>query len=137
MTNDDNTRDCPYCKEEIKSDAIKCKHCHSKLARKEPPHGGKCPYCKEAIHPEAIRCKHCKSSLVSDAKADCGCGGSQDDAMEMALRNPAFGSAWGRFTVSCIANCQSRFGGNMEAMTWCIDICQRNPFVFFNSPVNK
>ena len=23
------TRQCPYCKEEIRSDALRCKHCHA------------------------------------------------------------------------------------------------------------
>ena len=26
------TRQCPYCKEEIRSDALRCKHCHADIA---------------------------------------------------------------------------------------------------------
>ncbi len=66
-------RQCPFCKEEIKSDAIKCKHCGSRVTPERPTHGGICPYCKEEIHPEAIKCKHCKSTLNSDNGANCGC----------------------------------------------------------------
>ena len=58
--------DCPYCKEEIKADAIKCKHCGSKLATTRPSHEGTCPYCKEEIHKEAIKCKHCQSILTAE-----------------------------------------------------------------------
>jgi hypothetical protein len=61
------TRECPFCKEEIKADAIKCKHCDSMVALERPTHGGICPYCKEEIKPDAIKCKHCQSILGPDA----------------------------------------------------------------------
>ena len=65
---------CPYCKEEVQGDAIKCKHCGSPLCPKPKPHGGTCPYCREAINPEAVKCKHCRSWLQGE-EADCGCAG--------------------------------------------------------------
>jgi len=64
-------RICPYCKEEIKADAIRCKHCRSSLAPEKPTHDGTCPYCKESIHVEAVKCKHCGSMV--GAKSGCGC----------------------------------------------------------------
>jgi hypothetical protein len=75
-------RQCPFCKEEIKADAIKCKHCGSRVTPERPAHEGICPYCKEEIHPEAIKCKHCKSTLNIDEGADCGC--KQDQGMAYA-----------------------------------------------------
>lgn len=69
------TRHCPYCKEEIRAGAIKCKHCGSAVIPEKAPHDGVCPYCKEEIHPQAMKCKHCKSMLT--AEADCGCGGQK------------------------------------------------------------
>lgn len=57
-------RECPYCKEEIFSSAIKCKHCKSSIQPDKPSHNGICPYCKENIKPEAIKCKHCESFVV-------------------------------------------------------------------------
>ncbi len=64
MTGEQKTRECPYCKEEILSDAIKCKHCLSMLTPEIPKHDGICPYCKEDIKQDAIKCKHCKSDLT-------------------------------------------------------------------------
>jgi len=78
------TRQCPYCKEEIKAGAIKCKHCRAMLRPETPPHHGTCPYCKEAIKPDAIKCKHCGSMLGSSTGGGCeGC--SQTTASLQAL----------------------------------------------------
>lgn len=77
----DETRQCPYCKEQIKSEAIKCKHCGSRIEPARPDHGGTCPLCKESINPEAVVCKHCKSNL-QDAK-ECAC--SHEHSMRMGL----------------------------------------------------
>jgi Double zinc ribbon len=74
---DEGVRRCPFCKEEIKSDAIKCKHCGSRVTPERPAHGGLCPYCKEEINPEATKCKHCKSLLNTDQSGDCGCTDGQ------------------------------------------------------------
>lgn len=89
MANESKTRDCPFCKEEIKVDAIKCKHCGSSVAPEKPAHEGNCPYCKEKIHPEAIKCKHCKSNLSSR----CNCEDRRDRETPMALMKskPPFG----------------------------------------------
>jgi hypothetical protein len=67
------TRECPFCKEEIMAEAIKCKHCGSRVTPERPGHRGICPFCKEEIHPDAIRCKHCHSDLShTDPGCDCG-----------------------------------------------------------------
>jgi hypothetical protein len=60
---DDGSRECPYCKEDIKSEAVICKHCLSRIIPKMLKHEGICPYCKEKILPDAVKCKHCKSNL--------------------------------------------------------------------------
>jgi hypothetical protein len=73
MDTESKTRDCPYCKEEIKAEATKCKHCGSSVAPETLSHGGTCPYCKEQIHLEAIKCKHCGSDLRSGLSSGCGC----------------------------------------------------------------
>lgn len=72
------TRACPLCREEIRADAVRCKHCHGTVDPQFTGHGGICPFCKESIHPEAIRCKHCKADLTrADSEGCCkGCAGS-------------------------------------------------------------
>ncbi|SOD42737.1 Double zinc ribbon [Nitrosovibrio sp. Nv4] len=68
---DDETRQCPFCKEQINSEATKCKYCASRVEPARPQHRGQCPFCKEAINPEALICKHCKSNL--QVSKDCAC----------------------------------------------------------------
>lgn len=94
---DDEPRECPFCKEEIKRDAVKCKHCGSAVQPMMPEHGGTCPFCKEAIQPGAIICKHCKSSLVGGqslvsspfmAVGGCGCRGSSANELAAMQRQP-------------------------------------------------
>jgi len=70
---------CPFCKEEVKADAIKCKHCGSFIEVIKPKHNGICPFCKEQINKDAIKCKHCSSDLTVNSKSGCGCG-CQDNA---------------------------------------------------------
>lgn len=85
MSKAQETRECPYCKEEIRAEAVKCKHCGSRLTPERPSHEGVCPFCKEEIHPEAIKCKHCRSSLVTSSgsgKGSGGCGCGCDDSAD-------------------------------------------------------
>ncbi len=63
---------CPFCREEVKADAIKCKHCASALPQSTPVHDGICPFCKEEIHPEAVKCKHCRTMLGSTGSVAAG-----------------------------------------------------------------
>jgi len=90
MTPKDAIRECPFCKEQIKAGAIKCKHCRSAVRPQTPPHGGTCPFCKEEIKPEAIKCKHCGSMVDGSDKSGCceGCaqpGASFQGASERAI----------------------------------------------------
>src|SRR5918999_2386561 len=83
-----DTRECPYCKEEVKAEAILCKHCGSRLTPEKPSHGGTCPYCKESINPEATKCKHCRSSLLPGGLRpdnDCGCAGEAGGPLATAF----------------------------------------------------
>lgn len=86
------TCDCPFCREEIRIDAIKCKHCGSSVAPEKPTHRGICPYCKEQIHPEAIKCRHCQSNLRA---AD----GSEGDSGMQLPPTPASATPYTRSSV--------------------------------------
>ena len=59
------TRECPFCKEEVKATATRCRHCQAALVPTTPDHGGICPFCKEEINVEAIRCKHCGADVLT------------------------------------------------------------------------
>ena len=84
MNDKSDTRSCPFCAEEIRAEATRCKHCRSDIPPEAPSHGGTCPYCKEAINPEAIKCKHCgswvgvgqTSPLPEVDTRRCSCSGS-------------------------------------------------------------
>ena len=58
------TRQCPFCKEEVNAAAVRCKHCLAAIQPARPGHGGVCPFCKEEINAEATRCPHCTADLV-------------------------------------------------------------------------
>ena len=82
-TNTNNNTVCPFCREDIKAEATKCKHCGSAVKKEAPDHGGTCPYCMEDIKPEAIKCKHCQSTLFSDG-AGCNCHGEVSQGLPSA-----------------------------------------------------
>ena len=62
---DVDLRPCPFCRQDVKPDAIRCKHCLADIPATTPDHQGTCPFCKEDIDPEATRCMHCKANLDS------------------------------------------------------------------------
>jgi hypothetical protein len=81
-------RECPFCKEEIKAEAIKCKHCRSSVKPESAPHGGTCPFCKEEIKREAIKCKHCGSMVDGSEKSGCCEGCSEKDTSFQQVPGP-------------------------------------------------
>lgn len=105
MDTESKTRECPYCKEEIKAEAIKCKHCGSSLAPEKPSHGGTCPYCKEQINVEAVKCKHCGSDLRSGLSPECGC-------KQQITASPQFGT-----TSSNGLSQATQFGSGTETLS--------------------
>lgn len=66
-----NTKECPFCKEDVKAEAVLCKHCKSRLEAERPTHEGTCPFCKETIKAEATKCKHCHSAVGTNSSAGC------------------------------------------------------------------
>lgn len=120
------SRNCPYCKEEIKADAVRCKHCRSTVVPEKPTHGGTCPYCKEAIHPEAIKCKHCGSS-VGPSQGCAGCSESrvadplQAELMRALASSSETGGSGGDAPIFLVARRKPSGTGSSDldcALTW-------------------
>jgi len=65
----EETKSCPFCSEEIKTVAKKCKHCGKYLDQKQnivqvlTPEFKDCPACGEEIKFIAKKCKHCGELL--------------------------------------------------------------------------
>ena len=59
------SKDCPFCGEQINVKAIKCKHCHSMLNEQSAVSGATkdCPLCGEKIAASDTKCSHCESDL--------------------------------------------------------------------------
>ncbi len=126
------TTNCPYCKEEIRADAVVCKHCRSRLGAARPEHGGICPYCREDINPEAIRCKHCGSDLQARAADDCDCGPRAE--LPYAYR------ARGRFGEQLAGECYNRCrlyctGDPFWCHLVCSFICEHAPVTLPPDPI--
>jgi hypothetical protein len=116
--------------EEIRADAVVCKHCRSRVTGQAAAHGGVCPYCREDINPEATRCKHCGSDFVerepSGARGGCGCCGGVVSGpfagpQTVAFRNQFGGQCYNR----CMLYCSGDPG-------WCSLVCS---FICEGAPV--
>lgn len=133
MSDKKATRACPFCKEDVKADAIRCKHCHARIAPVGPTHGGVCPYCKEDINLEAIRCKHCHADVGSAGelvKADgCGCGGRGQPPRRMIKRvtrdrTPARTRTLAREYPPLSSQCAGCPLSDVDGYgTWCLESC--------------
>lgn len=69
---EDGNKHCPYCGEEIKATAKKCKHCGEfleEIPAEEPDTKIICPYCGEEILSTALKCKHC-GEYIRTVKTD-------------------------------------------------------------------
>lgn len=74
MTEEMQTKTCPYCGEEININAIKCKHCGEFLNENQQeqttePETKICPFCGEEIAYKAVKCKHCGEFLDDTKKS--------------------------------------------------------------------
>jgi hypothetical protein len=130
-----DTRECPYCKEEIKAEATLCKHCGSQLSPQIPPHGGTCPFCKEDVHPEATKCKHCGSFIGSEQapvhpSSQGGCGDCGGDSRRQMLARQQIGG--GGYNPGCVRGCQiqCQWAGGPPFLCWyyCAWLCSGGRF---------
>ena len=131
MTGQDaGIRECPFCREEVKAQATRCKHCHAAIPAEAPGHGGVCPLCKEDIKPDAVRCRHCRADLRPEARsADCGCGGASSraaaGATRLIVRRVPSGPGAGRRLFLPPGDCND-FEFDEDGTAWC--------FLQFNPP---
>lgn len=121
MSKERQTRDCPYCREEIDASASRCKHCGSSVVPKVRSHGGTCPYCREEIHEEASKCKHCRSDLTGETELGGGrsVGLSELAYREMGLVEAPFGDVEGTGKTLY----RSRFPSTLPKCRWVPEIC--------------
>lgn len=68
MSDQQETKDCPFCAEKINAKAIKCKHCESML-NDDGQQMKDCPFCFEQINAKDVKCSHCQSNLISSTLA--------------------------------------------------------------------
>lgn len=137
MTNEKIT--CPYCKEDIKADAIKCKHCHSRIKPEVPEHHGVCPFCKEEIKTEAVKCKHCKSKLdMTTVAHTCDCFTQPLEPSAPYLRRPSMSIR--DYGQGCFYDCMDRHADHGDDMSdprihrYCESQCRISmPRTFFGS----
>jgi hypothetical protein len=110
---ENETRECPFCKEEVHAEATKCKHCRSTLTPARPSHHGICPFCKEEIKLEALKCKHCGSMLTAHAEQrDFGATRGRAPAILRMMKDP--------FREQAIAACRNRCHGDLvDFLDWC------------------
>ena len=127
----EETRTCPFCKEDIKAEAIKCKPCRSNVVPDRPDHEGVCPFCKEEVKLKAIKCKHC-GSQIGDAEKTCCCsehvqGFTPDRAQLFSRRSPGY--TVGDLGDECFDHCYGFMTSNPRvdkryAHRFCEEYCQ-------------
>jgi RNA polymerase subunit RPABC4/transcription elongation factor Spt4 len=65
------TKSCPFCKEQVHFEAVKCKHCGSKIGSEENTVVSKtlktkaCPNCAEQVKGAATICPYCKHPIFA------------------------------------------------------------------------
>jgi hypothetical protein len=127
---------CPFCRQSVKSAAVKCFHCQSAIL---PPatleHGGVCPSCAEAIPTDALVCFRCKSAVHPNSDAVAGAYGGQHVFRVPRQNLPPIAGEARKFYPACPPYMQDPLSGGTAYMClidedaqYCIyEVCGSGP----------
>ena len=65
MADNNETKQCPYCGEQININAKKCKYCKSWLVKEQEEYK-RCPFCHKPIPKNAEKCSYCGEWLIDE-----------------------------------------------------------------------
>ena len=86
------TKNCPYCGEEILAIAKKCKHCGEWLDQQPVKEFISCPACGEQVEKGAVICPHCQEPLgnIDDETRIVDKQNQEEQATEAAISSKDF-----------------------------------------------
>lgn len=135
MTEEMQTKTCPYCGEEININAIKCKHCGEFLnENKQPeqttePETKICPFCGEEIAYKAVKCKHCGEFLDGNSHIPIQNASIAEKGLPYALQKFNWGAFWGTWIWGVANKCYFTLWSILIFLLIALLLMQTSPIV--------